>query len=413
MIIAMTFIRSIFLTAFAALIILPPGAGIAVAAETNNSVVPGNTAFAFDLYSKLSAGDGNLFFSPYSISTCLSMVYTGARGETAEQMARVLHFDASPTALPPLFGALQQELNAMQSSNGIQLNIANGLWGQENHPFLPEFLQVARQDFEANLKQVDFTTQAESARNEINAWVSAQTKDKINNLIPPGALSGATRLVLVNAIYFKGRWSSPFKPHQTASAPFFVTANKKVQTPMMHIQERFRYAENGDCQLLELPYASDSRPGLSMIVLLPRKMDGLKQLEKSFEATAFNHWLESASFEKVNVFLPKFKLTSEFQLGPTLAALGMTQPFTAQADFSGMDGAKDLFISSVVHKAYVDVNEEGTEAAAATGVVVGMNAVMRPRPVPVFRADHPFVFMIRDERSGSILFLGRTENPAK
>jgi serpin B len=408
----MTFFRSIFIALISVIIIVSPAASTA-ASETNNSVVPGNTAFAFDLYSKLSASEGNLFFSPYSISTCLGMVYGGARGETAKQMARTLHFNASPTALPPLCGELQRELNAMQSTNGIELNIANGLWGQEKHPFLPAFLQMARQDFGANLKQVDFTTQAESARNDINAWVSTQTRDKINNLIPPGALNEATRLVLVNAIYFKGRWSSPFKPSQTAPAPFFVAAEKKVEVPLMHIQDRFRYAENPDCQLLELSYASDNGPGLSMMVLLPRKIDGLPQLEKLLNAATLNRWRESAAFEKVNVFLPKFKLTSEFQLGPTLVALGMPRPFTAAADFSGLDGAKDLFISAVIHKAYVDVNESGTEAAAATGVMVGMNAVMRPRPVPVFRADHPFIFLICDEHSGSILFLGRTENPAE
>jgi serpin B len=409
----MKFDRAILATLTGAILIYSTLPSSAAAPYSTNTLVEGNSDFAFDLYSKLADNPGNLFFSPYSISTCLAMVYAGARGDTAEQMAHALHFNASPTELPPIYGNLQHQVQSLQSTNGVQLNIANGLWGQKNHPFLPEFLQTARQKFGANLKQVDFKTQAESARSKINAWVSAQTRDKINNLITPGALSGATRLVLVNAIYFKGRWSMPFKPGQTAPAPFFVAADQKVQTPLMHIQDRFRYAENSDCQLLELPYASDNGPGLSMVVLLPRKMDGLKPLEKSLNVAALNHWLESVSFEKVNVFLSKFKLTSEFQLGPTLAALGMTEPFTDRADFSGMDGAKDLFISAVIHKAYVDVNEEGTEAAAATGAIVGMNAVMRPRPVPIFRADHPFIFLILDERSGSILFMGRMGNPAE
>jgi serpin B len=301
-------------------------------------------------------------------------------------------------------------LNEAQKKQEIQLNVANGLWAQKGNPFLPAFLDIARKQYEANVNQSDFRTSAEAVRHEINDWVGQKTKGKITDLIPQGMLTPMTRLVLVNAIYFKGRWSTQFKKTSTTNAPFSVTGVRKVQAPLMNITENFNYAEPEGLQVLELPYVGND---VSMVVLLPRENDGLKTLENSLTAPKLYEWLGLLHSQKVNVFLPKFKLTDQFSLVKTLASMGMLAPFSPQADFSGMDGGHDLFISDVVHKAYVDVNEEGTEAAAATGVGMHALAVRRPEPVPVFRADHPFIFLIRDTRSGSILFLGRLVDPTK
>ncbi len=412
--------RQLMRLALAAILILSTTlmASPARAAEATpvQALVAGNTAFAFDLYTRLQTNQGNLFFSPYSISTCLAMTYAGARGDTARQMSQALHFNAAPTELPATFSALQKQLTLARQMPGIELNLANGLWGQKAHPFAPAFLQIARQQYEANVNQVDFRTQADPARKNINAWVSDKTKGKITDLLPPGVLNADTRLVLVNAIDFKGRWESPFNSTNTATAPFTVTPAHKVQTPLMHCEAQFTYAETEGLQLLELPYSQSKHAPpaahLSMVVLLPKELDGLKKLESSLTPAALNQWLTQARAQKVNVFLPKFKMTAQFSLAETLAAMGMSIPCSSQADFSGIDGARDLFISAIVHKAYVDVNEEGTEAAAATGTVMSMTSMM-PRPTPVFRADHPFIFLIRDTQSGTILFLGRVTDPTK
>ncbi len=381
-------------------------------AQTNNlqPLVTGNTAFGLDLYSQLKANEGNLFFSPYSISTCLAMTYAGARGDTEKQMAQVFHFGNNQDQIPVLFGTLQKQLNEAQKKQEIQLNVANGLWAQRSYPFLPAFLDIARRHYKANVNQIDFRTSAENARTEINDWVSQKTKGKITNLIPQGMLNPMTRLVLVNAIYFKGHWATQFKKSNTTNAPFSVTGDRKVQAPLMNLTENFNYAESEGLQVLELPYVGND---VSMVVLLPRENNGLQALENSLTAPKLNDWLAQLHSQKVNVFLLKFKLTDQFSLADTLARLGMPAPFSPQADFSGMDGARDLFISAVVHKAYVDVNEEGTEAAAATGVGVRGMAVRRPAPIPIFRADHPFIFLIRDTHSGSVLFLGRVVDPSK
>jgi serpin B len=382
------------------------------AAETPGpaSVVSGNTQFAFDLYARLKSHDGNLFFSPYSISTCLAMTESGARGDTEAQMARVLHFDTNQAQLHSGFGDLQKHLNAVQEKKQVALNLANALWAQQDHPFLPAFLDVARSDYAAEVQPVDFRTGADSARKDINDWVSGKTAGRIPDLIAPGVLNPRTRLVLVNAIYFKGNWVNQFKKSKTAPAPFTTAPGQTTQAGFMNLVARFNYAETDNLQLLELPYAGGD---LSMVVLLPREPDGLKALEDQLSEEKLDLWLGQASRQEVDVLLPKFKTTGQFELSQTLAAMGMTDAFSTRADFSGMDGARDLFISAVIHKAFVEVNEEGTEAAAATGVAVGAMAVMRPIANVVFRADHPFVFLIRDVHSGSILFLGRVTDPTR
>ncbi|MCK4307062.1 serpin family protein [candidate division WOR-3 bacterium] len=368
------------------------------------TVVDGNNMFALELYTELKEQEGNLFFSPYSISTALAMTYAGARGNTEKQMAEVLHFELSQKCLHPTFHSLISQLNAQ--GKGYQLNIANALWGQKGYGFLEEFLELTKANYGAGLNEVDFVRDAESARKTINAWVEEQTKDKIKDLIKPGILDALTVLVLTNAIYFKGNWASQFKKKETKDSKFYVRANKTVKVPMMYQKEKFKYMETDGFQAIELPYVDNE---LSMVILLPKKREGLVELENSLNVDSLNKWLGNLRKQEVTIYLPKFKMTSEFRLEEVLASMGMPDAFSGQADFSGMIGRKELFISAVIHKAFVDVNEEGTEAAAATAVVMAKGTV----PVFRFRADHPFIFLIRDISSGSILFLGRVVNPLK
>jgi serpin B len=380
--------------------------------DTNatKALVSGNTAFASDLFLRLRTNQGNVFFSPYSISTCLAMTATGARGETAQQMSKVLHLGTNQAQMTALFGALQSRLNEAQEKKQIELNIANSLWAQKGKDFLPTFLDPATKDFGATLKQVDYRTAAESARKDINSWVSDSTKGKITDLLAPGVLTADTRLVLVNAIYFKGLWARPFPKSSTTNAPFSITAEQKTQAPLMHVTASFKYAEVRSLQILELPYVGGD---ISMVILLPSTPYALKILEPFINEQSFNTWLGATREQKVEVYLPRFKMTSSFDLKATLADLGMTSAFSSMvADFSGMDDARDLFLSDVVHKAFVDVNEEGTEAAAATGAVMSLTSAMPAQP-PVFRADHPFLFLLRDNKTGSILFMGRVIDPGK
>jgi serpin B len=370
------------------------------------AVVKGNDQFAFDLYARLRDKPGNLFFSPQSISTALAMTYAGARSETADEMARTLHFTLPNERLHPAFHALIEELNGAGKKRGYQLSVANALWGQKGYHFRKDFLELTRKNYGAGLREVDFAGNTEAARQTINAWVEKETNNKIKDLLQSGVLDSLTRLVLTNAIYFKGDWDRQFHKDATRKEPFHVSSDDKVITPMMHDTGKFQYFEGESLQVLGLAYKGKE---LSMVVLLPKKRDGLPELEKTLTAGKIAELLPKLREQEVMVSLPKFKTTCEFGLKDTLAVMGMPAAFSqTKADFSGMDGSRELYITAVVHKAYVDVNEEGTEAAAATGVVVGLRAAPAH---PVFRADHPFVFAIRDNRSGSILFLGRVKNP--
>ena len=375
-------------------------------------VVDSVNAFAFDLYGRLAAeSDDNLFLSPASISTALAMTYAGARQTTAEQMAAVLHLPERD--VHEGFGAMVDYLNALGEQEDFDLTMANALWGQHDYAFRPEFTELLGANYRAGLRPVDFRRDAEAARLRINAWVEEQTNEKIQDLIPPRVLSAYTRLVLTNAIYFHGYWQEQFDPDNTRPRPFTTAAGEEVETPMMFQEAEFRYAEFGygedaTVQCLEMGYAGGD---MAMTILLPRRKDGLPGLEKGLDAAALRQWTGRLRSRKVRVYLPKFSMTTQFQLKPVLAAMGMPEAFTAnRADFSGMDGTRELFIHEVIHKAFVDVNETGTEAAAATGIVVGVTAV--PPPPPVFRADRPFLFLIRDTRSGAVLFAGRVNDPS-
>ncbi len=351
---------------------------------------------AVDLYKKLSAkNDGNLFFSPYSISSALAMTYGGARGETAEQIEQTLHLgrqDATHSA----FSYLRKTLSSIQRQGPIQFSIANALWPQTDYAFLPDYLALTQEFYGSEIHPVDYLSDSEGARQQINGWVEEQTHDRIQDLIGEGMLSPLTRLVLANAIYFKGDWASQFKKEDTQPSPFTLPGGTKVDVSMMTQTGDFKLARTDTLQALELPYEGGD---LSMLILLPNPGENL--------ALPFPKDLEFREME-VMVQLPTFKLEAKFYLGDTLASLGMPLAFSKQADFSGMDGSRNLFIDQVIHKAYVEVNEEGTEAAAATAV--GMRTTSMP---PMFEANHPFLFLIRENSTGTILFIGRVMDPSK
>lgn len=371
-----------------------------------SSVLQGNAAFALDLYRELKAGEGNLFFSPHSISTALAMTYAGARADTEAQMAQVLHFTVGQQEIHPSFAALAARLEAVQEAGAVQLSQANALWPHDEYVFLQEYLELVRAYYGAAIFAVNYG-HTEAARLRINTWVEEQTQNRIVDLIQEGVLTGNTRLVLVNAIYFKGNWAGQFDKDLTELAPFQSTATRTVQVPMMTQERSFGYTETGLCQILEMPYVGES---LSMIVLLPREVGGLAKLEAALTVDNLHGWTQMLRVMEVEVHLPRFKMRSGFELSATLQAMGMADAFdAARADFAGMDGRAALYISAALHQAFVDVNEEGTEAAAATAVVMGLRSM--PMPSPVFRADHPFLFLIRERQTGSILFMGRVIEP--
>ena len=380
------------------------------AMELSGFVESGNQ-FALELYQQLRSPQGNLFFSPSSISTALAMTCAGAAGETEAEMAKTLHLQMPRERLHEGMRVLQTFWKTTDEKRGIRLSLANRLWGQQSYEFLPEFLEVTRDKYGAELARLNFARTAE-ARLTINRWVAEQTENKITDLIPPNTVSSDTKLVLTNAVYFHGIWSVPFNKNRTRQEDFHLTVEETTKVSMMQCRDKFRYGAIDKLQILEMPYGDDS---FSMIVLLPEEPAGLADLEDRLTLANLQQWTASLKHEdEVHVYLPRFKTTSQFEMSSTLEAMGIKSAFDADtADFSGMTGGRDLFISAVIHKAFVDVNEEGTEAAAATGVLMKTRSapIRKPKQAPVFRADHPFVLMIRDNRNRAILFLGRIMNP--
>jgi serpin B len=366
--------------------------------------------FALDLYAQLqSTTGGNLFASPFSIATALAMTYAGAGGDTAQQMASVLHLGSDPSSVEGDFGALLNDLNSAGQSGGYVLSVANALWAQQGLDILPEFLNVIQSDFGGGLNQADFLDDAEAARQTINDWVAQQTQGKITDLFPPDTITDMTRLVLANAMYFKGNWASPFDPNLTSDAPFTLASGSQVTASTMHQTADFRYMERDGFQVLELPYANGR---LAMDILLPTQ-SGLSALGSNQIPADITSWLGGLRTANVQVSLPKFTMTTQFNMIPPLKALGMTDAFAPGiADFSGITDSLRLYINAVVHKAFISVDETGTEATAATGVGASTSCVLfDPNPPVVFNADHPFLYLIRDTQSGAVLFMGQVENP--
>jgi len=368
-------------------------------------VARAENAFAAALYAQLREKKGNLFFSPFSIHTALAMTWAGARGVTEAEMARTLRVPDDQERVHPAVAALVKELNKANSSK-IEMAVANALWGQRGEPFLEEFTDTLRAAYSAAMHRVDFAGATEEARLTINGWVEKRTRERIRELIARGVLTPGTVLVLTNAIYFKGEWAVQFDKARTREAPFRVSADRSVKVRMMSLKDTFAYADGGGFQAVILPYAGDA---LSMVVLLPKKPGGLAELEQALTPRLLGKVIASARRREVLVELPRFKMTAKFRLEEALGAMGMPTVFKGgAANFSGMNGKRDLFISAVIHKAFVEVNEEGTEAAAATAVVMARGGMPA---YPRFRADHPFLFLIRHNKTGAILFMGRCVNP--
>jgi serpin B len=373
-----------------------------------NSVVNSSNQFAFDLYSNFKGKEGNIFFSPYSLSTAMAMTYEGARGQTAEEIRQVFHYPEDIEILRRGYAGIINQIN--KKDKKYELRTANALWAQKNYPFLPEYFKTVEKYYGGKVTNVDFARDTENSRLTINKWVEEQTRNRIKDLIPQGVITSLTRLVLTNAIYFKGNWETQFPKQNTKEADFKVSADKKVRVPMMFIGGRkFNYTENEALQLLELPYAGNE---LSMLVLLPR--NELSEVEPYLKPDKIQDLMKGMRQEEVDVYLPRFKFETKYLMGGEkgiLGRMGMPTAFSEmRADFSGMTGKPDLYITEVVHQAFVEVNEEGTEAAAATGIIMGAKAVLMKK---VFRADHPFIFLIQEKRTGAILFFGRVIDPTK
>ena len=377
----------------------------------NAALVRNDSQFAVDLYVQLNREQGgkNLFFSPMSISLALAMTAAGAHGPTQAEMVKVLHLDADLAQTHAHYHQLLEKWNAAGQQRAYQLRMANRLWGQKGFPLRPEFRALTRQQYGSETMLLDFA-RPQTASEKINRWVEDQTNGKIAEIVRRESLTAKTRLVLTNAVYFKGAWVQTFDKRNTREEDFTISAKEKVKTPLMHRQLKAGYAEEPAFQMIEMPYAGRE---LSMVVFLPKKADGLQALERTITIDTLAELLSKLQVSEVSVYLPKFKLESSFDLKPTLKTMGMKHAFD-KADFSRISSAEDVVISAVLHKAYVDVNEEGTEAAAATAVIISRGMATPPsEPIPEFRADHPFLFLIRDTKSGSILFMGHLTNPTK
>ena len=373
----------------------------------------GNSAFAIDLYQALREGGDNLFFSPYSISLALAMTYGGARGETVQEMAETLHFSIPDETVHKGFNALDLELTSRNNEGdemmpGFKLNIANSAWVQYDRHFEQVYLDLLAENYDAGLYLTDYASDPEGSRVAINEWVSDETEGKIEDLIPAGAINALTRLVLANAIYFNAGWQSTFDEDLTEDAAFTKLDGSQISVPIMttSIPERFGYAAGESYQAVELPYNGGQ---LSMVILLP-EAGAFESFETNLDAEKMAGLLENMEIKQVELKMPKFNFESEFGLSDILRGLGMQAAFDTQAaDFSGIDGTKDLSISDVIHKAFVSVDEEGTEAAAATAVV--FRATSMPVTDVQMTIDRPFIFLIQDKPTGTILFLGRVLDP--
>lgn len=379
--------------------------------EDLSSLAHHNNAFAIDLYRQLSQQEGNIFFSPYSISVALAMTHAGARGRTAGEMEKTLHFTLKADSLNKTFRKLINSMNARGKTGKYTLAVANRLWGDKKTRFLKSFLDETEKFFNAPLEQLDFQKETEKSRIAINKWVEKMTHDRIRDLLQKGIIEESTRLVLTNAIYFKGDWRTQFDKARTAKKPFHLTESAKTDVDMMQLEENFSYGRVKDSAVLELPYKGGE---LSMIIVLPDKLQGIRALEKSLTIEGLEKMTSHLSSAKVNVSLPRFKTTRTCMLKEALQKMGMVAAFDgSNADFSAMTGRRDLCISAVIHQAFVEVDEKGTEAAAATAVVMKPTSVEAPVKPVIFRADHPFLFYIRDNSTGSILFLGRIADPTR
>lgn len=387
----------------------PPGPG-----PRSRSFAAAANAFGLDLYARLGTGQqGNLVFSPASIEVALAMTRAGARGATAEEMDRVLRIDDAAAAHGSAAALLRAWNDPTRTS--YELRVVNRLFGERGYAFEPSFLALTAERYGAPLEAQDFRGDADGSRQHINGWIATRTSHRIQDLLPVGSIQPDTKLVLANAVYFLGRWACHFDPADTRPESFWAEGGREVRAPLMRQTAYFRYAAVSGLKLLEMPYAGDE---LAMTVILPDARDGLAELERRLSVAELDRWLDALADTQVAVTLPRFRVApgEPVQLDRLLGAMGMATAFTDQADFSAMASPPNpddrLFLGAAYHKAFVEVDEAGTEAAAATAVEMPLGGPPRPAPAPPeFRADHPFLFLIRDLRSGIILFLGRLVDP--
>ena len=384
-------------------------------ADAVTKLAQGSNAFGFDLYKRLQKEPGNLVMSPASITTALAMTWGGAKGETADQMKKVLHFDGSADEVMATSGKLALSLE--NPDRPITFRIANQLFGEKTFKFEQPFLDKTKATYGAPLELLDFRGGAEAARSKINGWVEQETEKRIQDLIPKGGVNGDTRLVLVNAIYFLGDWENPFEKDKTKQAAFFTTKSDKADVPMMNQTSSYKYVKKDGVQALELPYKGGA---MSMVVVLPDAVDGLAAVEKSLDAKKLDDLVTAMNRERVWAQIPKFEIAPQasLSLGDHLVEMGMKAAFDAgKADFTLIANPPSpedrLYIGKVFHKGFVKVDEKGTEAAAATAVVMPRAGSAAPAQPTEFKADHPFLFFIRDNASGLVLFMGRVADPAK
>jgi serpin B len=367
-----------------------------------------NNRFAMDLYRQISEGSGNLIFSPYSISTVLNMVYSGAGGITAVQMSEVLYLPGAEK-VDPASKELRNTILANDTLSGLEISLANAIWAQHGFYFRDDYMDKLKESYEAPLTLLDFINDAnrEDGRRQINSWVEENTRQKIRDLIAPGVLDASTRMVLTNAIYFNGNWHWSFDESLTSPALFHVDPDESIQADFMHQTRSVPYYEDNEIQAIQLPY---KHRRLTMMIILPRSVDGWKMISRILDHESLGKLESHFQPREVRISLPKFTTEWKLNLGKELSGMGMDQLFGLKADLSGMTGEKNLFVDEVVHQAFIEVSESGTEAAAATAAVISLKSSLGSGPVQ-FRADHPFIYLIKDNQTGCLLFVGRLVNP--
>lgn len=371
-------------------------------------------AFSLDLYKNFSGERGNVLFSPYNISSALSVIYLGARKETAVQMQKVLHFTADPIQLIHLFNEFNTyfSANSDQNLNHPYLSIANSFWFQEGQPIIPEYESIIKKYFGPILEKTNFLHHTEEARQQINDWVAKHTNDRIKELVQIGDINSSTRLFLANALYLQAKWKNQFSENSTKDRPFYLDAEKSIDVPMMETIAVFPILVNDHFSCLRLPYKGGvDSPELSLCLFLPRDRAGLRGFEQGLSVDSLYSTIESMQEMRVKAIIPKFSIKETIYLNEALEELGMKDAFTKVADFSGITGTRDLSISKAMHKTFLSVDEKGTEAAASTGVSLNVKSTYEPEKPLVFEANHPFFFVLIDESTKNILFMGRLLKP--
>ena len=382
----------------------PKEPDIEVTAEDAEAVIESNNMLAMDLYDRYRLEDGNLFFSPYSISSALTMTYEGAKGKTKDEMQEVLHLPDDEETLRSGHLSLYNEIN--EEEKHYLISIANALWAQEAYPFVEEYFELVDRYYHGKVNNLDFVKDPEGSRTTINYWVEEKTYERIKDLIPQGIIGPDTRLVLTNAIYFKANWSEQFDAADTGDGTFTLDSGESVTTEMMHRTGDYNYWEDDGLQVLELDYIDEE---LSMLILLPKKND-MSDVEDNLDMEAIDDYRKNLESQRVRLTLPKFSFETKYLMSSDLKAMGMPTAFLyPDADFTGMSPRGELYIYEVIHQTFIEVAEYGTEAAAATAVVMAAGSV--PRPATPFTADHPFIFLIQQKGSGNILFMGRMSDP--